>query len=143
VPASSHAQASGVQVQPLIAVQDVRASSGWYAKLLRAHGLPEHPHRDVYDLLSVSGRRILQLHAWDVERHPNLTNRGEERPGHGVLLWFAVDDFDAAAERARELGAEVIEEAHVNPAPNQWELWLRDPDGYVVVIAGPPDGAAG
>ena len=39
------------------------------------------------------------------------------------------------------LGAEVIEEPHINPAPQHREIWLRDPDGYVVVIAG-PDGEA-
>ena len=51
--------------------------------------------------------------------------------------WFQVDDFDAAVKRARALKAEVIEDAHINPAPKQWEIWLRDPDGYVVAIAGP------
>jgi len=61
--------------------------------------------------------------------------------GHGVLLWFEVDDFDAAVGRARALGAEVIEEPHVNPAPQHREMWLRDPDGYVVVLAS-PDGEA-
>jgi hypothetical protein len=39
------------------------------------------------------------------------------------------------------LKAEVLEEPHVNPAPRHRELWLRDPDGYVVVIAS-PDGEA-
>jgi hypothetical protein len=34
-----------------------------------------------------------------------------------------------------------IEEPHVNPRPNHREMWLRDPDGYVVVIAS-PDGEA-
>ncbi|MEJ0041527.1 MAG: hypothetical protein WDM81_04685 [Rhizomicrobium sp.] len=37
--------------------------------------------------------------------------------------------------RARALQAEVVEEPHVNPAPQSREMWLRDPDGYVVVIA--------
>ena len=31
---------------------------------------------------------------------------------------------------------------HVNPAPGHREIWLRDPDGYVVVIAS-PDGDCG
>jgi hypothetical protein len=30
----------------------------------------------------------------------------------------------------------------VNPAPQHRELWLRDPDGFVVVLAS-PDGEAG
>ena len=53
------------------------------------------------------------------------------------MLWFQVSDFDSTVNRARELGAAVIEEPHVNPAPRHREIWLRDPDGYVVVIAGP------
>ena len=57
--------------------------------------------------------------------------------GHGVVLWFQVDDFDAVVERARRLGAEIIEEPHFNPAPQHREIWLRDPDGYVLVVASP------
>ncbi len=139
---SNDTHVSTVEAQPLIAVRDVRASSRWYAELLGLRGSPEHPHRDVYDRLFSSGRMILQLHAWDEENHPNLVNRTAAPPGHGVLLWFMVEDFKATVERARSLGAEVIEDAHVNPAPNQWEIWLRDPNGYVVVIAGPTDGAS-
>jgi hypothetical protein len=53
---------------------------------------------------------ILQLHAWDEENHPNLVNADAAPPGHGVLLWFEVDDFDAAVERARSIRAQVVEE---------------------------------
>lgn len=126
-----------VEAQPLIAVRDVRASSRWYGRLLDADSLPDHIHRDLYDRVFSSGRLILQLHAWDEEHHPNLVNANAAPPGHGVLLWFQVNDFDSTVDRARELGAEVIEEPHVNAAPQHREIWLRDPDGYVVVIASP------
>jgi catechol 2,3-dioxygenase-like lactoylglutathione lyase family enzyme len=128
---------STVEAQPLIAVRDVRASSRWYSELLGADPLPEHSHRDVYDRISCSGQLVLQLHAWDEEDHPNLVNAGAAPPGHGVLLWFQVDDFDAVVERARGLRADVIEEPHVNQAPGHREMWLRDADGYVVVVASP------
>ena len=137
----SATQNSTVEAQPLIAVRSVRASSRWYAELRAADSLPEHSHRDSYDRISLSGRLILQLHAWDVEGHPNLVNANAAPPGHGVLLWFQVADFDAAVARARRLGAEIVQEPHVNPAPQSREMWLRDPDGYVVVIAS-PDGEA-
>ncbi|MGB6089288.1 MAG: VOC family protein [Candidatus Binataceae bacterium] len=126
-----------VYSQPLIAVRDVRASSRWYQRLLGADALPEHVHRDAYERLFCNGRMILQLHAWDEEDHPNLVNADAAPPGHGVLLWFEMSDFDAAVERARSLRAEIVEEPHVNPAPKHREMWLRDPDGYVVVIASP------
>lgn len=126
-----------VESQPLIAVRDVRASSRWYAELLGADALPDHPHRDTYDRIWRAGRLLLQLHAWDEEEHPNLVNRDAAPVGHGVVLWFQVVDFDAAVTRARHLSAEVIEEPHINPAPQHREIWLRDPDGYVVVLASP------
>ena len=137
----AHRKRANVQSQPLIAVRNVRASSRWYATLLGADSLPDHEHRDVYDRITVSGRVVLQLHAWDEEEHPNLVNRAAAPLAHGVVLWFQVGDFDAAVARARALQAEVVEEPHVNPAPQAWEMWLRDPDGYVVVIAG-ADGEA-
>ena len=129
--------AVSVEAQPLIAVRDVRASSRWYGRLFAADSLPDHRHRDLYDRVFSSARLILQLHAWDEEHHPNLVNANAAPPGHGVLLWFQVNDFDSTVDRARELRAEVIEEPHVNAAPQHREIWLRDPDGYVVVIAGP------
>ena len=131
-----------VEAQPLVAVRDVRASSHCYGELLGADPLPDLEHRDVYDRISCSGRLVLQLHAWDREDHPNLVDADAAPAGHGVLLWFQVDDFDVAVERARRLRVEIIEEPHINPAPQQREIWLRDPDGYVVVIAS-PDGECG
>ena len=126
-----------VQPQPLIAVRDVRASSRWYAELLGGDSLPEHRHRDLYDRVTSSGQLILQIHAWDEENHPNLVNANAAPPGHGVLLWFQVHDFDSAVKRARALGTEIIQEPLFTPAPRHREMWLRDPDGYVVVIASP------
>lgn len=133
-----------VRAQPLIAVRDVKASSTWYKALLgvASSGDPEHPHRLVYDRLMSGDTLILQLHRWEDEDHPNLMGRDTAPVGHGVLLWFEVDDFDAAVERARKLRATVVEEPHVNPAPQHREMWLRDPDGYYVVLAS-RDGEAG
>jgi catechol 2,3-dioxygenase-like lactoylglutathione lyase family enzyme len=121
----------------LIAVRDVRASSRWYRQLLGLDSLPEHEHRDLYERMFSDGRLVLQLHAWDEEDHPNLVNADGAPHGHGVLLWFEVEDFDEAVKQARELHSEIILEPHVNPAPKHREMWLRDPDGYVVVVASP------
>ena len=124
-----------VRAQPLIAVRDVKASSTWYQALFGLESLPDHPHRLFYDRLMSGDALILQLHRWDDEEHPNLMGRDKAPVGHGVLVWFEVDDFDAAVERARKLRATVVEEPHVNPAPQHREMWLRDPDGYYVVLA--------
>jgi predicted enzyme related to lactoylglutathione lyase len=114
----SAVQKSIVQAQPLIAVRNVRASSRWYAELLGLDSLSEHSHRDVYDRMTSSGHPILRLHAWDEENHPNLVNANAAPPGHGVLLWFQVDDCDSAVERARSLRTEIIEEPTSIRGPN-------------------------
>ena len=130
-------QQSAIEAQPLIAVRNVRASSLWYTKQLGAEPLAEHEHRDVYDRISCSGRLLLQLHAWDKENHHNLVDADAAAVGHGVLIWFQVEDFDSVVDRARSLRADIIEEPHISPASRHREIWLRDPDGYSVVIASP------
>jgi catechol 2,3-dioxygenase-like lactoylglutathione lyase family enzyme len=139
-PASRHAPSA--RPQPLIAVRDVEASTGWYAQLLGAERLGGDTHGNLYDRVMSENQLILQLHAWDRENHPNLVGEKSAPLGHGVLLWFELDDFDAAVERARAMKASVVEEPHVNPGPHHREMWLRDPDGYVVIICS-PDGEAG
>lgn len=119
--------------QPLIAVRDVQASSRWYQALLgcqSGHGGPE------YEQLVVGERMIMQLHAWDAHEHPHIGNPATKPYGNGVLLWFQSDEFDQAMARARLLGAEILEGPQANPNANHREVWIRDPDGYVVVIAG-------
>jgi hypothetical protein len=56
-------------------------------------------------------------------------------PGNGLLLFFRVDDFDQAHQRARSLVARLEEEPHVNPNTRTKEFSLRDPDGYYVTIS--------
>jgi catechol 2,3-dioxygenase-like lactoylglutathione lyase family enzyme len=130
--------------QPLLCVKDVEATSRWYQRLLGCkseHGGPD------YERLTVGGKLILQLHNWSVDHHHGPIGDPKLKPyGNGVLLWFETDDFDAVAARAREMKAEVVMPRHRNPphedgGPNHWELWLRDPNGYTVVLAS-PDGTA-
>ena len=51
------------------------------------------------------------------------------------------DSARGRRKRARALRAKVLLKPHVNPAPGHREMWIQDPDGYVVVIAS-PDGEA-
>ena len=131
--------------QPLLAVVDVEASSRWYQRCSAArsdHGGKEY-ERLVAPGEGIGRRLILQLHTW---RSTTTTGRSATRrrpDGNGVLLWFEIDDFDAAVARAGELGAEVVFRRHRNPpegepgGPAHREIWLRDPDGYTVVLASP------
>jgi catechol 2,3-dioxygenase-like lactoylglutathione lyase family enzyme len=130
--------------QPLIAVTDVEASSRWYRRLL---GLESAHGGSQYERLTRGGALLLQLHAFEVEHdHGPIGDRADRPYGNGVLLWFELEDFDAAVRRAAEMEADVVLPRHRNPSdgdggPNHWEIWLRDPDGYVVVLAS-PDGTA-
>jgi len=87
-----------MRAQPLIAVSDVEVSSRWYQRLLgcqSAHGGTE------YERLVSNGVLVLQLHRFDVEHHHGRIGDPADRPyGNGVLLWFEIDDFDAAVARA-------------------------------------------
>ena len=117
----------------MIAVRDVQASSGWYQTVLglrSGHGGPE------YEQLMAADRMVLQLHHWDAHEHPHL-GRPEGGPcGLGVVLWFHEPAIEAAFERAVLAKAQVLEPLKLNPLARHREFWLRDPDGYVVVVAG-------
>jgi hypothetical protein len=79
-----------------------------------------------------------------VEDHPPLKSPDMATPGNGLLLFFLVDDFDAALKRARSLAAGLEEEPHTNPNTESPEFSLRDPDGYFVTISAySPQQAAG
>ena len=119
--------------QPLIAVHDVQASSRWYQAVLgfaSGHGGPE------YEQLMSGDRMVMQLHHWDAHEHPHIGDSGSQPYGNGVVLWFQTDDFDGALGRVRAGNAQVLEGPQVNASANHREIWLRDPDGYVVVVAG-------
>jgi len=119
--------------QPLIAVNDVPATSRWYQLVL---GLESSHGGAEYEQLSFDGRMVLQLHHWDAHHHPYLGSQEVQPWGNGVLLWFQTDQFDAAVQRATDHQAEILEPPRLNPNANHREIWLKDPNGYVVVIAG-------
>lgn len=132
--------------QPLIAVTDVKRSSEWYQQLL---GCRSNHGGTAYEQLVSRGQLILQLHSFEVEHDHGPIVSPEDRPyGNGVLLWFEVDDFEDVVQRAAAIGVDMIKSRHRNPAdgnggPNHWECWMRDPDGYTVVVASPYGSAEG
>jgi catechol 2,3-dioxygenase-like lactoylglutathione lyase family enzyme len=120
----------------MLVVRDVPASSRFYQQVLGA----ESGHGgDEYEQVVSDGEILLQLHHLEVEHHHGRLADPEQPLGNGLLLWFEVADFDAAVARARATGAAVVRDVHVNPNARQQELWLRDPDGYLVVLAGPSE----
>ena len=55
--------------------------------------------------------------------------------GNGLLLFFRVDDYDMALNRARGLVPRFEAEPHENPNTGTHEFSLRDPDGYYFTIS--------
>jgi catechol 2,3-dioxygenase-like lactoylglutathione lyase family enzyme len=118
----------------IIGVDDVAASFRWYQALLgQPASLPAHDHFG--QILDADGTVLLCLHAWGAHDHPSLMSPDRGTPGNGLLLFFRVDDFDLALQRARTLVARFQEEPHVNPNTGTPEFSLRDPDGYYVTIS--------
>jgi catechol 2,3-dioxygenase-like lactoylglutathione lyase family enzyme len=118
----------------IIGVADVPLSFKWYQSLL---GLAETaPAHDYFgQVVDADGTVLLCLHAWGAHEHPSLTDPHHAKPGHGLLLFFRVDNFEFALPRARALVSGLEEEPHVNPNTGTPEFSLRDPDGYYVTIS--------
>jgi catechol 2,3-dioxygenase-like lactoylglutathione lyase family enzyme len=118
----------------MITCASVSVSSAWYQRVLgfdSAHG------GDEYEMLLSDGALVLQLHEVDVHEHPMLSTVGQPLGGNGVALWFETAMFDDDVARIHGTEADVVEDVHVNPLAQHREIWLRDPDGYVVVVSSP------
>jgi len=118
----------------IIGVADVLGSFKWYAALF---GPPTTvPAHDYFgQILDADGTVLLCLHKWGAHEHPSLMSPDRGMPGNGLLLFFRVDDFDLALQRARSLVTRLEEEPHLNPNTQTREFSLRDPDGYYVTIS--------
>ena len=118
----------------IIGVKDVALSFEWYQSLFGlAATQPGHEYWG--QVLDTDGTVLVCLHQWGSHDHPSLMSAEAARPGNGLLLFFRVDDFDAAEKRARALVARFDEETHRNPNTETLEFSVRDPDGYYVTIS--------
>lgn len=124
---------------PIVAVRDVAKSSVWYARLLDAQRT--HPDAAVFDqIVTKDGTILLCLHHWGPSgprgdhNWPSLSNPTKGLAGNGLLLWFVVDDFDAAWQRAQDLGAVIDESPNANNGTGMRAFVVRDPDGYYVAV---------
>src|SRR5689334_12524068 len=98
----------------ILGVRDVPRSFAWYQSLFGQE--PTRPGHSFFgQLVDDDGTVLLCLHEWGVEEHPPLTSPGRGTPGNGLLLFFRVDDYEAALRRARALAPRLQEEPHRNP----------------------------
>jgi len=118
----------------IIGVRDVPDSFKWYQSLFgQAETAPAHEYFG--QILDADGTVLLCLHQWGAHGHPSLTSPESASPGNGLLLFFRVDDYEMALQRARALVPRFEEEPHLNPNTQTSEFSLRDPDGYYVTIS--------
>ena len=118
----------------IIGVKDVASSFKWYQSLFgQAETRPAHDYFG--QIVDADGTVLLCLHQWGAHDHPSLRSPEEATPGNGLIVFFRVDDFDMALNRARDLVTRFEEEPHVNPNTQTREFSLRDPDGYYVSIS--------
>lgn len=122
------------RIWTIIGVANVPRSVRWYQTLF---GQPATaPAHDYFgQILDSDGTVLLCLHRWGDHEHPSLLSPERATPGNGLLLFFRVDDFEAALERARHLVMQFEEELHVNENTRTREFSLRDPDGYYITIS--------
>ena len=121
----------------IIGVGDVSASFRWYQTLFGQP--PTSPAHEYFgQILDSDGTVLLCLHEWGAHEHPSLTSPANATPGNGLLLFFRVDDFNEALQRARALVTRFEENPHLNPNTETMEFSLRDPDGYYVTISALP-----
>jgi len=122
------------RIWTIIGVNDVPKSFIWYQSLF---GQPETASGHDYfgQILDTDGTVLLCLHQWAAHDHPSLMSPDDGTPGNGLLLFFRVDDFSEALQRARALVTRFEEEPHVNPNTQTSEFSLRDPDGYYLTIS--------
>ena len=118
----------------ILGVADVARSFNWYQALF---GQPRSAaaHDDFGQIVDTDGTVLLCLHEWGAHEHPTLSSPDIAGPGNGLLLFFRVDDFDAALARARDLVDQLEEEPRTNPATGTREFALRDLDGYYVMVS--------
>jgi len=118
----------------IIGVNDVLSSFKWYQSLFgQQETAPAHDYFG--QLLDSDGTVLLCLHQWGDHEHPSLMSPDHATPGNGLLLFFRVDDFELALQRARGLVSRLEEEPHINPNTRTKEFSVRDPDGYYVTIS--------
>src|SRR5215472_13573861 len=112
------------RIWTVIGVKDVAGSFKWYQSLF---GQPETaPGHDYWgQIVDSDGTVLLCLHGWGAHDHPSLMSPEHAAPGNGLLLFFRVDDFDAALQRARALVTQLEEEPHLNSSTGTSEFSLR------------------
>ena len=120
-----------IQLDTIIAVKDVAASTVWYNTLFGFRNLHEGGN---FAVLAYGENIVLCLHPWNDHEHPSLSHPSEHT-GKGLLLYFRTANMKEIRAKAKDLQAKITEEMHFNTNSGQYEFSLRDPDGYFITVS--------
>ncbi|HEY5974686.1 MAG TPA: VOC family protein [Geobacteraceae bacterium] len=123
-----------------LAVAELAATEAFYGGILdlavqravTSFGAPEHLvlRRDDWDVIFVEEDDVAR-------NHPVLEERLDMFPkGVGMSLHFRVEDLEGIYEAILEEELEVLYPLEIKPYGMK-ELWVFDPDGYLVVLEEP------
>ena len=120
-----------MKLDPIIAVEDVEASSSWYQTVF---GCQSRHGGKTFDVLVVQEEVVICLHQWGAHEHPTMVNTSAT-PGNGLILYFRTDKMDQVLKNAEKIGASIESEVYINTNTRQREFALRDPDGYYIIVS--------
>lgn len=110
---------------------DVEAAARFYEALL---GLNRHFDSDWFIILTHDGVPGLEFGLLQRD-HAIVPEEARAAPS-GIIVTFVVEDCDAVARRAQNLGAPVLSPPTDMPY-GQRRMLLRDPDGTVIDVSAP------
>ena len=119
------------KVDPIIAVNDVRASSLWYQKIFDCQSMHGGDHFDV--LVDSQGEVFLCLHQWGRDDHPTMMD--PVQPGNGLILYLRTSFMQEIHGRATASGVRSLTEIQPSPNSGKMEFSLFDPDGYCWIVS--------
>ena len=111
--------------------KDVSACAGFYEELL---GMTRHFDSDWFVILTHPNTPGLEFGV--LQRDNEIVPASVRAAPQGVVVTFVVDDVQAVFEKARALGARVIQEP-TEMFYGQTRLLLADPEGTVVDVSAP------
>lgn len=136
-------QVAGTLQSIQLSVADLDSTEAFYSGLLdlpvqRALTVPGAPEHLVLDLGKC--QMIFVVDSEVAERHPILQARLETFPrGVGMTLHLMVEGIEEIHKAILAEELEVLYPLELKPY-GAWELWLFDPDGYLVVLEEPANG---
>lgn len=120
------------KMDPILAVEDVEASSKWYQSIFGCKSM--HGGKE-FDILTVKNDEVLIcLHKWGIHGHPTMINP-KSTPGNGLILYYRTEKMKGIYGNLKKVGGTIEEDIHLNTNSGKMEFSLKDPDGYYWTIS--------